>query len=51
MSSNEAMLNYDMHAFYANFLNLIRDDQLMGCELMDAINGDLACKNPALAAG
>lgn len=51
MSSNEAMLNHDMHAFYANFLNLIRDDQLMGCERMDAINGDLACKNPALAAG
>lgn len=51
MSSNEAMLNHDMHMFYSNFLDLMRDDQLMGCEVMAAINGDAVCPNPALAAG
>ena len=50
MSSNEAILNHDMEAFYANFLNLIRDDQLMGCETKQGEGGQ-SCSNAALAAG
>jgi hypothetical protein len=50
MSSNEAMLNHDMHAFYSNFLNLMRDDQLIGCETRQGDGGG-SCPNAALAAG
>lgn len=31
VTSNEAMLNFDMQAFYENFLDAMRDDQLWGC--------------------
>ena len=50
MSSNEAMLNHDMHAFYKNFLDLIRDDQLMGCETKQGEGGQ-SCTDPTLNAG
>ena len=39
-----------MQAFYANFLDLIRDDQLIGCETRTGEGGG-SCPNPALAAG
>jgi hypothetical protein len=50
MSSNEAILNSDMHAFYRNFLALIRDDQLIGCAAAGGTGGS-ACANPALHKG
>eukprot|EP00656_Telonema_subtile_P057673 TRINITY_DN9541_c0_g2_i4.p1 TRINITY_DN9541_c0_g2~~TRINITY_DN9541_c0_g2_i4.p1 ORF type:complete len:563 (+),score=74.38 TRINITY_DN9541_c0_g2_i4:1409-3097(+) len=31
VSSNEAMLNFDMQAFYESFLHAMRDTQLWGC--------------------
>ena len=40
----------DMQAFYSNFLDLIRDDQLIGCETRTGEGGG-SCPNPALAAG
>ena len=39
-----------MQAFYSNFLDLIRDDQLIGCETRTGEGGG-SCANPALAAG
>ena len=37
-------------AFYTNFLNLIRDDQLMGCETKQGEGGQ-SCPNAVLSAG
>lgn len=50
MSSDEAMLNHDMEAFYANFLDVIRDDQLLGCEVPMGEGGG-SCSDAALKEG
>ena len=50
MSSNEAMLNHEMSAFYSNFLDLMRDDQLIGCEAKQGEGGG-SCPDAALASG
>jgi len=50
MSSNEALLNHDMEAFYGNYLDLIRDDQLIGCEIPTGEGGG-SCSNAALHRG
>eukprot|EP00665_Eupelagonemidae_sp_cell47_P006968 gene6968-3343_t len=50
VSSNEAMLNHDMRAFYRHFLRLIRDDQRLGCGAAVGEGGG-GCADPAAAAG
>ena len=47
MSSNEAMLNFNMKAFYESFLRSIRDDQLIGCGHVE----NNACSDPHAQAG
>ena len=39
VSSNEAMLNFDMESFYVNFFKDIRNDQLLGCESRHSDSG------------
>ena len=50
VSSNEAMLNFDMEAFYNNYLRVMRDDQLIGCETPMGEGGG-SCQNAGLHAG
>ena len=50
MSSGEAILNHDMEAFYSNFLDLMRDDQNIGCEVPMGEGGG-SCSDAALHRG
>lgn len=47
LSSNEAMFNFDMQAFYESWLRSIRDDQRRGC----ASRIPTPCPDPAAEAG
>ena len=43
VSCDEAMLNFDMQAFYRKFLRDVRDDQLRGCQGVSGIERTGRC--------